>query len=1020
MKLKIVWIATLFIALSVQLGFAQELSITGTVVDPDGLPLPGASIKVKGSSNGTSTDFDGNYTISAAAGDILVFSYVGFNDTEVTVGTETTIDITLEIAAQSLDEVVVIGYGEKSKRNVTTAISSVDGEDMQKIATANLSAALQGNTAGVQINQNSGAPGGEVNVRVRGATSLNGSNNPLYIVDGVPIESTATLSDNFGGQQNSALSSINPNDIESIEVLKDAAAAAIYGSRASNGVILITTKSGKEGKPRISINSYVGVQNPLNTYKLADYGEWLNFGDDYWNESQGAGYWTSYWDGTDTSGMSADELASYYNSVAGQGDDYMDMVYNDNAIVQSLSASVSGGTEKTKYYFGGSNYEQEGVLLGQNYKRNSFKLNLSQDFTDKFRMKIGATLADEDQAVVNGDNNIYGVLSTAILEAPGNSVYNEDGSYTSGVWNFSNPVQNALENQATLNTFRVLANAEFQYDFTDWMMFSSKYGLDNMQMDEKDYDPADSASGQGSNGSAREDVSTIRRFTTTQSLVFNPKISENVTFNGLLATEYTDRQYKYVRAATTNFPSTEFQEVSSGSTLSEALGASAQNKLYSVIGRASFEFYNKFILDASMRADGSSKFGPNNKWGYFPSVSAGYIMSEENWFQNNTVSFLKIRGSYGVTGNDTALGAYDYLATIASSPYGSNAGLAYTALGNPDLKWETTAQLDLGLSVSFFDNKLSLEYDYFDKRTDDLILEVPTPGSTGMSSYYGNVGAMKNTGHEFQVSYRIFDTADFSWKATASLSTLDNEVTSLGGTSPFTTGLGVSRVEEGTSVGAFYVLQSDGLYQSDDEVPEAIAENYGVGAGDVKYVDQNGDGLINSDDYVIGGSPWADFTYSLKSSLRYKNWDLDFLFSGSQGNDVFNYTLRYTGSSSSYYYGKFENQLNYWSEDNTSSNLPAPNYATSSYNNQVSTRFIEDGSYIKLRNVTLGYTLPKIMDGLDSVRFYVSADNLLLITDYSGLDPEVNYSGSSSVTQGVDFLTQGGNKAYKLGVNINF
>ena len=1002
---------------------AQTRTVTGTVTSAeDGEPIPGVAISVKGTTLGTVTNMDGKYSLKVPQdAKTLIFSFVGMTNVEVEVGTKSTINVKMKSDVVGLDEVIVVGYGEKSRRDLTTAISTVDAEEVHRISTANLSGALQGNTTGVEISQTSGAPGGEVSMRIRGATSLNGSNNPLFIVDGMPIETSSTISNNYGGQQNNALSSINPEDIESIEILKDAASAAIYGSRASNGVVLITTKRGKQGRPKISINSYMGIQNPLNKYEIANYGEWLKYGDDSYEDAYDSGFWSYYITGnTDLYGASDETLEEYYASVADQGDNYMDMIYNDDAIVSDVAASISGGNDQTKYYLGASAYNQEGMLLGQDYKRYNFKVNLDQDFTKKFRAKVGFSITNENQAVVNNDNNIYGVLSTAILEAPGNDIYDEDGEFTSGVWTFSNPVQNALENQAHLKTLRVMGNTDFQYNLTNWLMFSSKYGLDNLQLDEKEYDPANSSAGSSTSGYAREDVSTIRRLTTTQSFIFTPQISDDIVFNGMLAGEYTKRTYKVVRAATTNFPSTKLKEVSSGSTLDAALGESTEIKLFSFISRASVKLYDRYIAEASLRADGSSKFGPNHKWGYFPSVSLGYIISEESWFNARPINFLKLRASYGQTGNDSSIKAYTALAGVESTPYAGTSGTAITDIGNVDLKWETTGQLDLGFTIGLADNRLTFEYDYFYKKTKDLLMDVPLPESSGFDSLYKNVGSVKNTGHEFSLTCRIFDNSDFKWKATAGLSTLKNKVTSLGGNSPYSLGF-VSRVQEGEELGAFYVLQSDGIYKSDDEVPAKIAANYGVGAGDVKYVDQNDDGLINDDDYIIGGSPWADFTYSLKNSLQFKNWDLDFLFTGSQGNDVFNATLQYAGSTSSVWYNKFKNQLNYWSETNTDATLPHPKSSTRSYNNKDATRFVEDGSYLKLRNVTLGYSLPKsLLQGKADIRFYVSADNLFMITDYSGTDPEVNYSGDSAVTRGTDFLSFGGAKTFKFGVNLNF
>lgn len=1030
MKAKLAWMLTPLLVLCISFSYGQEKTISGNVTDQNGLPLPGVAVVVVGTTNGTQTDFDGNYSITANTGQVLRFSYIGQKTVDRTVGASSSINVQMEEDAQALEEVVVTGYGTTSKKKVTTSISQVSSEDVQKVSTANLSGALQGNATGIQVSQASGAPGGEVRLRIRGATSINGSNDPLYIVDGVQIESGSTISDAFGGQQNSALSSINPNDIESIEILKDAASAAIYGSRGSNGVVIITTKKGKSGKPTISVNSYAGFQNPVNKYDVTNYGQWLEYGDAYYNNSQNPAvpqnYWSSLVNGSaDFSTYTPAEMQAFYASVAGQGDDYMEEIYKDNAVVRGLDVSISGGSDKTKYYIAGNSFKQEGVILGQDYLRESFRMNLTQEFTDKFRFIGGASVTDESQRLVNGDNNIYGVLSTGILESPGNSIYNPDGTFESTAWLFSNPVQNALANEATGDTFRVLMNAELQYDLFDWLTFTSKWGLDNLEFYQKTYLPSNSTRGAGTGGLAEDRQRVIRRLMTTQGLLID-KNFDDLNVGGFLGFEYNGRHSRTTVAERTGFASPLLKNVTQGATVTNAEGAFVESNLVSFIGRVSLGYKNKYLLEASIRADGSSVFGPNNKYGYFPSVSAGYIMSEEDWFRNDVLTFLKLKASYGVTGNDSGIGTYEALPGVGSVSYAGAVGTALTTIGNPDVKWEETTQINFGASFGFWNDRITFEYDYFKKDTDDLLLNVPLPGNSGFgvgidgatAGIISNVGSMTNKGHEFSLSADIFRGGDFTWKTTVGLSTLDNEVTSLDGNSPFTRGF-VSRIEEGAPLGGFYVLEADGLYQEGDEIPAALAAD-GVGAGDVRYVDQNGDGLINDDDYIIGGNPWADFTGHWKNTFTYKGFDLDFLWAMSEGNDVFNSTLQFAGVGTNPNYGKFTNQLDYWTPSNTGATLPRPNLDTASHNTYDSTRYVEDGSWIKLRNVTLGYTLPNDIKGLSSVRFYVSGDNLVLITDYSGIDPEVNYSGSSAVTSGTDFLTQGGNRVWKVGVNVTF
>lgn len=1016
MKTKFNGILMLLLALLVQISFAQEKTISGTVSDESG-PLPGVNVIIKGTTTGTQTDFDGNYTLKANTGDVLVFSYVGMNNIEKTVGASNTIDVVMT-SSNVLEEVVVVGYGERSQKELTTNVSQVKAEEVQKISVANLSGALQGMATGVQIQGSSGAPGGEIRMRIRGASSINGSNNPLFVIDGVPVFSGATLSESFGGQTNSALSNLNPDDIESFDILKDAAASAIYGDRGSNGVVLITTKRGKQGKARININSYVGVQNPINKYEKMNYGEWLKFGDAYYENSGRfpSGYWSTVWDGTrDFRGESPESLNEFYNSVADQGDNYLDKIYVDNAIVKNIGVNISGGNENTRYYVGATQYNQEGVLLAQNYERKGIRLNLEQKLSDKFKLIGGISLTDEYIRMVTNDNNIYGVLSTALLEAPGNNIYNEDGSFSGG-WIFSNPAQNAIDDQGTGRSFRILGNIDLQYELADGLMFTSKYGIDQLEFKEDQYNPSTSSQGAGSNGYAYASHTTRRKFITTQGFNYNKTFFDDLEIRAFLAGEFESNSTEFLAAAATNFASPLLRYVSEGAEIDQADASYSEDRRYAVISRFGATYLDKFIVEASLRADATSRFGQDNRWGYFPAVSLGYIMSEESWFENDLVNFMKLRASWGETGNGTALGRYEYQPAVTSVTYAGNPG-SNLLIANPGILWETTTQYDAGISFALLDNRIKIDYAYYYKQTkdDSLILDAPNAESQGGGAVIANVGEIRNQGHEVDISATVFDK-EFKWNTSIGFSTLDNEVTSLGGTAPFNTGF-VSRVEEGATLGAFYVLESDGLYQDISEVP-ANLQAQGVGPGDVKYIDQNGDGLINDDDFIIAGDPFGDYTVYWRNDISYKNFDLSFLWDASVGNDVYNNNYQFAGTSSNRIFGKFKSALDYWTPTNTDTDLPRPNVDTGSYNNQDATRFIEDGSYIKLRNITFGYTLPQIK-GIDNLRVYLSADNLLLFTDYSGLDPEVNFGGSQSITGATDFLTQGSNVTWKFGVNIS-
>ncbi|KAB1155205.1 TonB-dependent receptor [Tenacibaculum aiptasiae] len=1017
MRTKFNGILTLLLVLFVQISFAQEKTISGTVSDESG-PLPGVTVLKKGTTQGTETDFDGNYTIKAKVGDVLVFSFVGMKSAEKAVTNANTINVVMQ-NDNVLDEIVVVGYGKTTQRDLTTNISSVSAETVQSVTSANISGALQGAASGVQITQLSGAPGGEVRVRVRGASSINGSNNPLYVIDGIPMFSGETLSNSFGGQRNSALSNLNPDDIESVEILKDAASAAIYGNRGSNGVILITTKKGKSGKARFNISTSVGIQNPIKKYETMNYGEWLRFGDAYFqNSGFPSGTWSNNQNpGNGLAGATQATLDAYYSANANRGSNYLDEIYVDNALVKNTSFNVSGGNENTKYYFGIASFNQDGNLLTQRFSRQNVRLNLTQNLTDNLKLTTGISLTDEKIRLIQNDNNIYGVLSTALLERPGQDIYNPDGTFNSYTnFTFSNPVQNAVENFDQGTTFRVLGNADLEYKFDENLTFNTKFGLDQLNFRQRSYYPSSTSQG-APNGSADQRETTSRKITMLASANYNRSFT-NWKLRTFLGAEYETNTFNFLRAAGNGFTSTSLTYLNNASTPTTADAFFSEARRVSFISRVGVTLYDDLILEGSVRYDGSSRFNADERWGLFPSASLGYIVSNNSWFDNNVVSYFKVRGSWGITGNVSAVGRYEAQPSVQSGNY-AGVGTSFLGLANPSLRWEETSQIDAGFEAKFLDDRISLNYAYYVKETydDSLILNVPLPESQGGGSITSNVGSMRNRGHEIDVKATIFDNENFSWDTTVGFSTLDNEIVSLGGSPAFDAGF-ASRVQQGAALGAFYALQADGLYQTDAEVP-AHLQAQGVRAGDVKYIDQNNDQLLNGDDNVIVGSPFADFTMNWSSNLKYKAFDLSFLWAWSEGNDVFNNNLQFSGITGSIGFNKFKSQNNYWTPTNTNTDIPRPNRNTRAYNNQNSSRLVEDGSFIKLRNITLGYTLPKIK-GFDKIRLTLSGDNLIVITDYSGTDPEVNFSGGNSIVGGTDFLTQGGSKVVKFGVNVSF
>ncbi|OAB79613.1 SusC/RagA family TonB-linked outer membrane protein [Cochleicola gelatinilyticus] len=1025
MKTKFSGILTLLLALVVQVSFAQQKTVTGTVSDDSGLPLPGANVIIKGSSSGTQTDFDGKYAISVEPGKTLTFSYVGFETQEIVVEASNTISVQMA-PGNALDEVVITTYGRTTARDLTTNVSKPDMETVQSITTSNVAGALQGTVAGAQINSVSGAPGGEVSIRIRGASTINGNSNPLFVIDGIPMITEATISDNFGNQQNSALSNLNIDDIESVEVLKDAASTAVYGQRGSNGVVLITTKQGKRGGFRININSTVGFQNAIEKYDTMNYGQWLKFRD---TASQNGGADSGSFSANDADmpqllGASQETLQAFYDSVADVGDSYIDEVYVDNAVTRNNNFNLSGGNDKTKMYFGASHFFQEGTVLTQDFDRKSARLNITQQISNSIDFVGGVSITDEFVNQIVNDNNIFGVLSTGILERPGLDLRDENGDFTPyQQFTFSNPLQNALEDLGKLRTFRVIGNAALNFQITDEFSAETKVGLDQSEVIERIYNPSTTAQGNFgvNNGFGQETQATRRIYQVRQSFSYN-KSWENIRMRAYLGGEYETNSTRFVIAAAEDFPSPLLQYVGQGITPLTSSSEFGENKRASLISRLGFTFWNKLILEGSIRADASSRFSEDDRTGYFPGLSAAYIVSEHDWFENNFVDYLKIRGSYGITGNESPFDRY-FAPAVATSQYADQAALFLT-IGEATARWEETEQIDVGFNVKFWDSRVDLNYAYFLKQTHDnsLVLPVALPTNQGSVITPQNVAAMENKGHEIDLNIGVVRNDNFSWNTSFIFGTLDNEVTFLpknefGETEPINAGF-VSRVDEGEPLGFFYVLESDGLYQDISEIPQEL-QDQGVAPGDVKYIDQNGDGIINDDDFINGGDPWADFTLSWKNDIRFKKFDLSFLWAMSEGGEIYNNNIQFAGASSSGTFGKFTSQLDWWTPENRDTEIPRPNTVTAGYNNQDATRFIEDGSYIKLRNVTLGYTLPEIK-WLASARVFVSGDNLVLITDYSGVDPEINTFGNSNIARGTDFLTQGNSRVWKFGVNLSF
>ncbi|WP_050759314.1 SusC/RagA family TonB-linked outer membrane protein [Leeuwenhoekiella blandensis] len=1015
MKSKITWCLALGLLFLTQLTFAQQKTVTGTVTDGEGLPLPGVNIVVQGTTNGTQTDFDGNYSINAQVNQVLVFTYVGFEEQQKTVGSASTINVQLT-AGESLDEVIVVGFGEQTRKSLTTSVAKVEAEEIKSIATPTISGALQGAANGLQVNQNSGAPGGAFSVRVRGASSINGSNEPLYVVDGVPVLSGSIGSNAVGGQTNDVIANLNFSDIESIQVLKDASSAAIYGARGANGVVLITTKEGKAGKFQIEINSYTGFQEEIKRYEVFTAGEYFRWADialDSQFGTDGAGIWSNAF------GYTASE--EFYNSDF--GDTYVDAIYREGSpIVKQIDATLSGGSEKARFYVNFTDFKQVGVLKGQDFDRRSLTFNGNFQASDKLSIDVGTTISQSDNSRVNGDNNIYGALTTSVLEIPGNDLFNEDGTYNTAPFTFSNPLQNALVDQNDSRTFRMFSNLGLTYKLTDNLTLNSRGSLERIDFKELIFTPATTRRGAPSNGSTTKEIRMINRWNVTNTLNYVKNIGDNFNINALGGFSFEGTNIDNTGLNGTGLPAGLMYPASAAVPIT-ADNSITESKIFSYFGRVGLSYQDKLFLEGTMRADASSVFGSGNAIGYFPAVSGGYLISEEDWFKNNVLTNFKARASWGQTGNQSGIGNFGSRFLAGVSGYGPRPGTSIVQLGAPDLSWETTTQIDLGADITLFD-RIDITYDYYNKETTDVLLSRPLRNSSGFLSVAANVGEIRNTGHEVSINARIL-TGEFTWTSQFQAAYLENEILSLqtdaaGEFIPIDAGF-ATRLAVGQPLGAFYGLLADGLWQEGDDIPQALVDR-GVQPGDRRYVDVNGDGNINANDRAFMGNPLPKWTGNFRNTFTYKGFDLSGNFQFEEDKDIFNNSNAFGGASGSVNFNKFRSQLNYWTPENTDTDLPRPRRGSlQSYNNQDSSAFIEDASYVRLKEVVLGYTFSPEMLGRDlSLRVYIGGDNLVTWTDYSGLDPEVNTFGNSNASRGTDFFTQGLNKVYKLGFNLKF
>ena len=989
---------------------AQDVGIVrGTVRDSaTSQPVPGAQVQVVGTNRGVFTDATGTYTITGvpAGNTTLRVQRIGYaqrtSQVTITAGTTVAQDITIQPVVTTLSQVVVVGYGTRNRSEVTGALTTVSSNEIRNVPLAGLDAALQGKAAGVQVTQNAGNPGNGISVRVRGAASLTAGNQPLFVVDGTPIQTDDFSQVGFGGQDLTAVTSLNPDEIESITVLKDAASAGIYGSRASNGVILITTKRGVAGSNKISFSTYTGWQKADRRLKLLNAQQYVEF--------------------------MAEAAANDGRDPAGEGfavgvDDQINTDWQSEVLrtapVRDLNLAFSGGSGRARYYVSGSYFGQEGIVIGSAYNRANGRANLDLNATDRLAISASIGLSREINYRVVGDNTIVGVMANAIAEQPNVPVRSADGSFSTKAGDnlqYANPVAIATYDYSPTTTQRALANFEARYNLANWLQFTGRAAGDQLVLHERMWRSqlvVDESGGVG--GDARSGYNTGNRFLGEGYFTVTPWAgSSRGTFTATLgaSTERNRSELNFVRGQ--GFSSPALHDVGSAANVTVYDASRSGNNLVSYFARANFNLAERYLASASLRADGSSKFGPENKYGIFPAFSVGWVITQEPMLSGlSRIGTFKIRGSYGVTGNQ-GIGNNSYRATYGTSNYGKAPGIAPSNLGNPTLKWEQTKEKDVGFDWMMLDGRVGLAGDYYVKNTSNLLVSRPVTGTSGFTSFTDNVGSVQNKGWEIELtSENVRGNGDgsFSWQTNFNYSTNKNKVTALYGDQPIYSGIdGVNSVRVGEPIGAFFTLRFKGV---DPQTGDAI------------FDDINNDGAINSSDRVVTGNPqpthWGGFT----NTMTFKNFDLRAALQFSGGNQIYNGIRAFADDGGCFYDNKFVDVLRRWRNPGDITDVPRASFwFCDSGATEISSRLIEPGAYTRLQEVTLGFKAPAAFSrigGIQNARFYVSGRNLHTWTKFSGFNPDVNSNGSGSNTSlGQEFYSYPLARTWMVGLTGEF
>ncbi len=995
------FLLTLFLGLMVQFSYAQQKTVTGTVLDEQGLPLPGVNVIVEGTTNGTQTDFDGNYSINAVEGQNLIFSFIGFKSLTRSVGASNSVNATLAVDTGLLDEVVVVGYGTQSKRKLTDNISKLTSEDISEIPTPSIQNAIAGKAAGVQVSQTNGKVGSGVNIRIRGVASIGAGSEPLYVLDGVPLINN---NESNNGAPTNPLLTLSSNEIESIDILKDASAAAVYGSRGANGVVIITTKKGKQGKGRFSLNYSTGVSEATNLR------EWLN-ADEYielFTEAAVNSFGEE--DGTEY-------IEGIFDFLAGDTDwrtrevdtDWQDLAFR-TGYTTDADVSVSGANENTSYFFSGAYNNTEGIIRGNALERITARANISHRVSDKFNTGMNLSFSRTEIDRIANDNAFVNPVQ-GIAQPNISPAFLENGDPNPNTL-YANFLLHEKHSFYITNIRRVTGKAFAEYKFLPSLKLNTDFGYDLYYQTEDQFvgrlAPFQSTNGEGYASSVGTESYVSSNYFTYSKIfgdVHDLEVVAGMEYN------LTNRRFQSVTG--TQFPTDDFQTISSAAEITAGSGSETGNRFLSYFARATYSLYDRYLFKASIRYDGSSRFGRENQFGTFSSLAAGWIISEEEFLRDNDVlSFLKLRASWGQTGNAN-IGDFAALGLFSGISYNQRPGIAPSQAENPLLTWESVDQFNFGVDFGFLNDRITAGVDYYIKESDGLLFNVPLPGTSGQSTLFQNIGLMENRGIEFALNTKNVVSENFNWSTNFNISQNQNEVKRLPGDgADIITGRNILR--EGEVISAFFLLEYAGVDPDN---------------GDALYFtnvpDENGnlsrETTNNSSEArrVAVGRPYPLWIGGLTNTMTFGGFDFSFTFQGEWGVDIYNSGGIFQSANADFFDNQSRDQLRRWQNPGDITDVPEARLFGAN-GTAHSTRYLENADYIRLRNLTFGYTLPTIMTesvGLERFRLYFTGFNLLTFTDYEGYDPEAR---SDAGGVGQSFYSPPAAKTFSVGVNINF